>query len=481
MPLTHALTQALTPTLTLGRPTWFSCSTPSTVWPQVSAGGYFGERALLLGEPRGAHVIATRKTVCLEVSKDIFDRDLGPLQAMIDKDRKQREHIAARRQEMLQQRGLQGASINDFTISAMVLEHDFGQYLVAKHDATGKQYTFKAIEKTAAVKLNMTTRVMHEHKVVHRLVEDFKFVPSVLMTLETEAYLLSICSTTSVTDLHQCMADYGPFDEATALFYAANVFLGIEYLHQNGYAYRNVSPEAITLDSSGYVTLTDLRFAAEKDNKVFDLCGNYAYLAPEQVSSSGHDHAVDYWALGILIYDMMTERTPWTTGDPALDTEEALFSKIASHYTGALQYPDAFSLELVAILDKLLEPLVAQRITTPQEFRSNGWLQVVDWEMLMGGKVAAPHGPECEKLLSEHRAKGISKCLPTTTYKGGSKKWYEGYAPNQAASSMTPGSERPSRGDPSDSFGDTEGSSPTAWRSKGSKKKEKKSKKEIAL
>jgi len=165
------------------------------------------------------------------------------------------------------------------------------------------------------------------------------------------------------------------------------------------------------------------------------------------VSGQGHSFPVDYWALGVFIYEMITEKTPWATGNAANDTEEAFYSKIASHYTGALQYPDAFSLELVAILDKLLEPTVAQRITAPQEFRSNGWLEVVNWEMLENGAVPAPHGPECLKQLGEHTKSGTKKCMPQSSYTGGTT-WFEGFAPKSNASGSTPLMSRPPSTEP---------------------------------
>mmetsp|Transcript_51971 Transcript_51971/g.103432 ORF Transcript_51971/g.103432 Transcript_51971/m.103432 type:complete len:1106 (-) Transcript_51971:334-3651(-) len=405
---------------------------------ELFAGQYFGERSLLHKAPRAANVIATRKTVCLEISKEVFEKELGSLQELIDDDRQKREHIATRRQQRQRELGLMGSDINDFHLEALVLEHDFGQFVSCCHVSNqSTKYTIKAIEKQAAVKLNATARVMQEHKLAQRLVEDSMFVPPLLMTFETDGYLLTLINTSSAMDMHDCMAQYGPFDEATALFYAANIFLGIEFLHGQNIVYRNVNPEAIMLNHLGYATLVDFRSAAECDNddnhKLFDLIGYYPYLAPEQVSGTGHQRGVDYWALGVLIYEMITEKTPWATGNPAMDTEEAFYSKIASHYTGALQYPDAFSLELVAILDKLLEPTVAQRITTPKEFRANGWCDgVVNWEMLKAGAVPSPFAPECVKQLGEHKKAGTAKVMPQTTYTGG-VAWYEGFAPKMAS------------------------------------------------
>jgi len=266
---------------------------------------------------------------------------------------------------------------------------------------------------------------MQEAKLTAKLVELNRFVPNALQTLASPSYLLTVFNCTVVASLHDVLGDYGYFDEATTLFYAANVFLGLEHLHNVcDVAYRNVTPEAIMLREDGYAVLMDLANAKEVDShKLFDLCGLSPYLAPEQVSGVGHTHAVDYWALGILVYEMLTEKTPFAeVGVP----EEAIYAKIASHFTGALAFPDAFSLELVGILDRLLEPSVQHRICTSKAFRENPWMQVVNWPLLEGCQVPAPFAPEMAKSVADKIAAGAAKVLKSPPYQG-STQWFDGF------------------------------------------------------
>lgn len=391
---------------------------------ELSAGAYFGERSLLLNMPRAANVIAARRTTCLHLSKDMFEQNLGSLQAIIDQDRKKREHIAELRSQQQAQHGLEGVELENFILEGVAQDAAFGQWVLAKHRETEVEFTIKAVSKEIATARNLDQRVMHEARLVAKMVEPHRFVPSALQTMVSSAYLMTIYKVRVATGLHEILQDYGPFDEATALFYAANVFLGLEHLHECDLAYRNVNPEAIMLGMDGYAVLMDMGFAKEVDsNKLFDLCGLTPYLAPEQVSGLGHTHAVDYWALGILIFEMITEKTPFAV---AGGTEEAIYSRIASHFTGALVFPDAFSLELVGILDRLLDPVPAQRLSTGKAFRSNPWLEVVVWDQLEKGTVPAPFGPEVAKLLSAHIQQGAAKCLPSGPYTG-SAVWFEGF------------------------------------------------------
>ena len=124
-----------------------------------------------------------------------------------------------------------------------------------------------------------------EARLATKLVDENPFVPNALQTLIHPSYLLTLFRTRVAADLHTALQDYGPFDESTTLFYAANIFLGLEHLHKCDVAYRNINPEAIMLGENGYALLMDMRFGKEVDNnKIYDLCGLTPYLAPEQVS-----------------------------------------------------------------------------------------------------------------------------------------------------------------------------------------------------
>jgi serine/threonine protein phosphatase PrpC/CRP-like cAMP-binding protein len=391
---------------------------------ELSAGAYFGERSLLMHMPRAANVVADRRTTCLYLSKDIFEQHLGSLQAIIDDDRKQREHIAKRRRDLQVEAGVEHVDLRDFTLQGVAQDSSFGQWVLAKHTASGNEFTIKAVSKEIASAKNLGLRVMQEARLAAKLVERDRYVPNALQTMVSPAYLLTIYQVRIATGLHEMLEDYGPFDEATTLFYATNVFLGLEHLHKCDVAYRNVNPESIMLGGDGYAVLMDMGFAKEVDsNKLFDLCGLTPYLAPEQVSGIGHGHAVDYWALAILVFEMLTEKTPFASPG---DSEEVIYSRIASHFPGALTFPDAFSIELVGIMDKLLDPQPKQRLATADAFRSNPWLQVVNWPELESGSIPAPFGPEAAKLVSTHEEQGASQCLPAAPYKG-SGVWFEGF------------------------------------------------------
>jgi protein kinase A len=135
------------------------------------------------------------------------------------------------------------------------------------------------------------------------------------------------------------------FDENTARFYAAEIVLIIEFLHETeGVAYRDLKPENLLLDAEGHIKLVDFGFAKKLGSRksqlhatiqeiceqtssnvacdwlasgeTYTLCGTPEYLAPEVIQSKGHTTAVDWWALGILIYEFLTGYPPFWNSNP---------------------------------------------------------------------------------------------------------------------------------------------------------------------
>ena len=117
--------------------------------------------------------------------------------------------------------------------------------------------------------------------------------------------------------------------EEDARFYAIQIALGLGYLHSNQIMHRDIKPGNILMGADGYISVTDFGLAKilEIDEVASTFCGTHEYLAPEMVAERGHDFAVDWWALGVLIYEMITGIKPFYTGGNNLKKMYAMIMK----------------------------------------------------------------------------------------------------------------------------------------------------------
>lgn len=180
-----------------------------------------------------------------------------------------------------------------------------------------KVFALKVLRKVEVIKLKQIDHVNHER--------------SVLADVAGHPFITTLITSFSDYDSLYMLLDYCPggevfsylrkakrFDEDMARFYAAEIVLILEFLHeQEGVAYRDLKPENLLLDAEGHIKLVDFGFAKRLGGReTYTLCGTPEYLAPEVIQSKGHTTAVDWWALGILIYEFLTGYPPFWHQNP---------------------------------------------------------------------------------------------------------------------------------------------------------------------
>lgn len=168
------------------------------------------------------------------------------------------------------------------------------------------------------------------------------------------------------------------------------MILAIEYLHERNIVYRDLKPENILLTREGHVNLTDFGFAKEVPEMTWTLCGTPDYLAPEIVMSRGYGKAVDWYAVGVLIYEMLIGAPPFYH-----ENQMKLYENIVHQ---SARFPHGFDPVARDLIEGLLEKNPAKRLGTlaggAADIKRHTWFRDVKWELLMEGRIKAPYKPK---------------------------------------------------------------------------------------
>ncbi|CAM9114477.1 unnamed protein product [Phaeothamnion confervicola] len=333
---------------------------------------YFGERSLLLKEPRSANVVAERRVRCLMISQKGFEDVLGPLQHIIDEDRKRRESRPG------------VPALADLRILGVVSRDDLGQMNLCKLPHGSATYTLRTMWKADIAAMRQRSTVLKAADILKHVAEHpvvrmgCVSVPGLLGTYNAERALHVLQPVAVACSLATLLEERRALSMDAARHVAACLLLGLEALHKANVLYRALSPELVQLDGRGYAVLMEFRLARLGLDGAQTLCGTPEYLAPEQVRHQGHGKAVDFWALGVLIYELMSGASPF-----AAAAEMDVYHKITTLKAGKMSYPTAFAPALCDFLDRLLNPDPAERLgaraADMARIKTHQWFASFDW------------------------------------------------------------------------------------------------------
>ena len=393
----------------------------------LTAGDFFGEAALMTKEPRNATVQVTSLVAeILSVDKSSFELVLGPLSDRLeDVHRKRLFDTTTAIEKVLSLKGAdesgtkgqdrQGTSskAHDLNIEWEDLKQHrtlgtgtFGRVKLMEHRTTGRAMALKCMQKHAIVQAHQEVNIVSErdvmlacdHPFIIKLYRTFQDANSVFMLLELvqggELWTLLYQNQTALP-----RTKLGGIQSTAAKFYAACVVSCFEHIHGLGVAYRDLKPENLLLDANGYLKMVDFGFAKKvpfmhklvQRNKTFTLCGTPEYLSPEIIQSRGHDQGVDWWATGVLIYELITGETPFC--DPS---QKRIFQNILKSQT-SLKFTPVWDRDAVDLVRRLLHPDSARRLGMihggAQTVKKHAWFQTLEWAKHVRFENPAPYVP----------------------------------------------------------------------------------------
>jgi len=364
----------------------------------LTCGEFFGERALLKNEPRAATMTAITQVCCLVLSRDDFTILMGPLQDMLNRQADEyakpantRQLINAKKAARQERRcpsleELKKSSLGILGVGA------FGTVTLVMDYKTNTSYALKAIRKAQILELGQHTHILNEKHVMSAL--DSPFLVNLINTYKDSWKLYFLIDVCLGGELFTILRKKQSFDEPTAKFYASCVIEAFDYMHSNDTIYRDLKPENLVLTVKGYLKVTDFGFAKVVMDTTYTLCGTPDYLAPEIVSGQGHGRGVDWWTLGILIYEMLASFPPFFDKD-----QLSTYRKIIN---GKIRYPKYISPEAKDLISRLLTLRQTKRLGVikggADRIRISSWFSKFDWVALKNQTMTALHIPVVKSI-----------------------------------------------------------------------------------
>jgi len=387
----------------------------------------FGELALLNNEPRQATIKVTSDSAkALYVDRKTFDMLLGPLEEIKKRGKtgaaevKKADAGAAGKTQfgVIQRKNL--------TPLGLLGCGGFGAVELVEDQTTKETYALKSLSKGYVLQSGMQTSVISEKNV--QLMCDSVFVVKLYETYNEPQKLLLLLELALGGELYATYERKGFHGkEAHAQFYVAGTTLAFAHLHERKIVFRDLKPENLLLNEKGQIKLTDMGLAKVTFGKTYTTCGTPDYFAPELIESKGHSHAVDWWCLGILTFELMGGRTPFEAASPM-----QICQKVKKGIAKA-----TFPAKCKGVIETLIKGLCEQEPSKRLPMKKGGidnikkhaWFKGFDWDKMINLTLEAPYVPQVKsKTDIDNFSAQAEDMPPQVPYKDDGTGWDKDFA-----------------------------------------------------
>ncbi|XP_061890844.1 cGMP-dependent protein kinase 1 isoform X1 [Entelurus aequoreus] len=360
---------------------------------RMGKGEHFGEQALIREVLRTATCAAEGPVTCFSIDKEVFEETIPVEQLELFDDSKMLQEAKApaksspsstlRFKDLVPVLYQEGRYQGDPVTLGV---GGFGRVELMTTLNYGKYYAIKRVSKKHIVAKRQEEHMLLEKKILKAVQCDF--IVRLHAAFKDTRYIYMVMDFCGGGEIWTKLKEVGRFDEQIAIFCTSCVVEAYAYLHKKSIMYRDLKPENLMLDVRGYVKLVDFGFAKElvRGEKTYSFVGTPEYMAPEIIKNQGHDFAVDFWSLGILIYELLVGSPPFSSSEP-----QKIYSKILD---GVLSYPPYLSEAAKSIISKLCRPRPGQRLGNTKngikDVRSHRWFGNMNWHKLRMAQLDAP-------------------------------------------------------------------------------------------
>jgi len=279
--------------------------------------------------------------------------------------------------------------LDDFALVKVLGKGSYGKVMLVKHNTTGEVYAMKMLRKENVIKRNQVEHTKTERSVLEAV--SHPFIVILFYAFQTPKKLYMVMEFCNGGELFYHLSRAGRFSEGRTRFYAAETTSAIAYLHSLRIIYRDLKPENLLLTEKGHIKLTDMGLAKFVIGKTYTTCGTPDYFAPELIASTGHTNAVDWWALGILTFELMSGHPPFESAFPM-----QIYSKVTKGIS-KIPFPPKCQGIVGDLIKNLLKNEPSERLPMRlggvNTLKSHKWFEGFDWDAMFAFTLAAPYKP----------------------------------------------------------------------------------------
>ncbi|XP_039147798.1 serine/threonine-protein kinase N isoform X8 [Drosophila simulans] len=288
-------------------------------------------------------------------------------------------------------------SMDNFRLLSVLGRGHFGKVILSQLRSNNQYYAIKALKKGDIIARDEVESLLSEKRIFEVAnAMRHPFLVNLYSCFQTEQHVCFVMEYAAGGDLMMHIHT-DVFLEPRAVFYAACVVLGLQYLHENKIIYRDLKLDNLLLDTEGYVKIADFGLCKEGmgfGDRTGTFCGTPEFLAPEVLTETSYTRAVDWWGLGVLIFEMLVGESPFPGDD-----EEEVFDSIVND---EVRYPRFLSLEAIAVMRRLLRKNPERRLGSSErdaeDVKKQAFFRSIVWDDLLLRKVKPPFVPTINHL-----------------------------------------------------------------------------------
>jgi len=280
-------------------------------------------------------------------------------------------------------------TLSDFELVRTLGTGSFGRVKFGKYKTDGQYYAVKFMKKHEIIKLKQVDHINGERSIMLQL--NHPFIVNMKGSFKDDRYIYIVMEVVTGGELFTHLRKARKFTDEQAKFYGAQIACVFDYMHSKNIVHRDLKPENILIARDGYAKLTDFGFAKviEPGARTYTLCGTPEYIAPEVLLNKGHGKPVDWWTLGILIYEMIVGQPPFCDEEPM-----GIYQKILA---GKIYFPKYFDKNAKTLVKSLLQADLSKRFGNlkagSEDILKSKWLSTLNLEKLLARQLPAPYKP----------------------------------------------------------------------------------------